>query len=487
MRLAVVQMTANLNHPPLIRRPSSMLVMALCVLSAILYGVWILPNTIFIRNFCLITGALLSLFVIFPNWRILIQRRAIPIALILLLLIWVTIHLFFIGIDHQGQFAEYTKIWKKIALSIPFALGLGLSLLSYANDPVQTRRYWNLIFFGFLLPAITYFVKWFVTLMGQKYGFPVPIFLILDPDHMGSQFGISRAWYVFFCLPVVAISIGLVVTRLKNKTFSFFNSFIYLACIPLTLLIFYIENDRLGTFFGLALIVIAFVSIGIAVIRNRSWLVLLIFLAVIFSSATILWGSFKQNHEWFSLMADFKVAVQVDKYDHWKYNRIKIVGWPKNDLGDTVGPSNYQRIAWLVVGSRFVAERPLGYGLLSLSFGRLCKEKWPDSEMSWSHSAWLDYTLGYGLPGLLLLGAAILLTWSNSKASPTPWLLIGRWALPILSAVFLVKEISSEVFLNAFIFLIVFTSTLSLKVKISSDSRVDDSGGNGKPTPPTNH
>jgi hypothetical protein len=83
--------------------------------------------------------------------------------------------------------------------------------------------------------------------------------------------------------------------------------------------------------------------------------------------------------------------------------------------------------------------------------------------------------------------AAILLTWLNSKASPTPWLLIGRWALPILSAVFLVKEISSEVFLNAFIFLIVFTSTLSLKVKISSDSRVDDSGRNGRPTPPTNH
>ena len=468
MRLAVVQMTANLNHPPLIRRPSSMLVMALCVLSAILYGVWILPNTIFIRNFCLITGALLSLFVIFPNWRILIQRRAIPIALILLLLIWVTIHLFFIGIDHQGQFAEYTKIWKKIALSIPFALGLGLSLLSYANDPVKTRRYWNLIFFGFLLPAITYFVKWFVTLMGQKYGFPVPIFLILDPDHMGSQFGISRAWYVFFCLPVVAISIGLVVTRLKNKTFSFFNSFIYLACIPLTLLIFYIENDRLGTFFGLALIVIAFVSIGIAVIRNRSWLVLLIFLAVIFSSATILWGSFKQNTQWLTLVSDTKVAIQqVDHLDNWRYNRIQMKGYPLNESGQPVSSSNYERISWAIVGARFVAERPLGYGLLSLSFGRLCKEKWPDSEMSWSHSAWLDFTLGYGVPGLLLLAIAIFLTWRNSGKSPAPWFLIGRWSLPMLSAVFLVKEISSEVFINAFIFLIVLASTLSLSVEAS--------------------
>ena len=482
-------MAANLNHHPLeIRRPSSVLVTVLCALSAILYGVWILPNTIFIRSFCLITGAFLSLFVIFPNWRILIQRRAAPIALMALLLIWVSIHLFFIGVDYEGQYAEYTKIWKKIALSIPFALGLGLGLLSYANDPVKTRRYWNIVFIGLLLPAITYFVKWGTTLMGQKYGFAVPIYLILDPNHMGSQMGISRAWYVFFCLPAVAVSIGLVVIRLKNKTFSFFNSFLYLACIPFTLLIFYIENDRLGTFFSLALLLTAFILIGLAVVRNFSWLTLAIFLLAICSSAWILWGSFNQNSQWLSLIADTKVAVQqVDKLDNWRYNRIQAKGYPFNELGQPVSASNYERISWAIVGTRFVVERPLGYGLLSLSFGRLCKEKWPDSEMSWSHSAWLDFTLGYGLPGLLLLVAAILLTWLNSKASPTPWLLIGRWALPILSAVFLVKEISSEVFLNAFIFLIVFTSTLSLKVKISSDSRVDDSGGNGKPTPPTNH
>ena len=241
-----------------------------------------------------------------------------------------------------------------------------------------------------------------------------------------------------------------------------------MACIPLTLLIFYIENDRLGTFFGLALIVIAFVSIGIAVIRNRSWLVLLIFLAVIFSSATILWGSFKQNTQWLTLVSDTKVAIQqVDHLDNWRYNRIQMKGYPLNESGQPVSSSNYERISWAIVGARFVAERPLGYGLLSLSFGRLCKEKWPDSEMSWSHSAWLDFTLGYGVPGLLLLAIAIFLTWRNSGKSPAPWFLIGRWSLPMLSAVFLVKEISSEVFINAFIFLIVLASTLSLSVEAS--------------------
>ena len=73
------------------------LVLVLCVLFSVLYGVWLLPHTVFIRHSCLIIGSLLSLPIIFFNWRIFIQRRAIPILLILLLLVWVTIHLWFIA------------------------------------------------------------------------------------------------------------------------------------------------------------------------------------------------------------------------------------------------------------------------------------------------------------------------------------------------------------------------------------------------------
>lgn len=53
-------------------------------------------------------------------------------------------------------------------------------------------------------------------------------------------------------------------------------------------------------------------------------------------------------------------------------------------------------------------ENPQDCGLLSLSFGAPSKERWPNSEMSWSHSAWLDFTLGYGIPGLMLLLSATL-------------------------------------------------------------------------------
>jgi hypothetical protein len=55
-----------------------------------------------------------------------------------------------------------------------------------------------------------------------------------------------------------------------------------------------------------------------------------------------------------------------------------------------------------------------------------------------------------------------VLSWRNSRKASSPWFLIGLWALPSLAVVLLVKEISSEVFINAFIFLIVLAATLSI-------------------------
>lgn len=440
------------------------LVLTLCWLAAILYGVWILPETVFIRHFCMVAGAIFSLYVIYPNRGLLLQKEAAPIWMIVLLMAWVTFHLFFIGQDFEKQWDEYTRIWKKIAVSTVFAIGLGIALISQAGNQKNTDHYWKIIFLGFLLPTIAYFIKYGVTNLGPKYGFTVPIYLMLDPDHMGSRFGISRAWYVYFCLPAVAISIGLLTTRIKNHTFTFYNGFIYLACTPITALIFYIENDRLGTLFSFLLVLISIILIGFSLARQKALRGLLIFALAIGLSAFILWGSFKQNTQWLTLIADAKVAVQqVDKLDNWMYNRIQQKGYPQNEYGQTVNPSNYERISWAIIGGRFVQENPLGYGLLSLSFGALCKQQWPDSEMSWSHSAWLDFTLGYGIPAFILLGGAVLLAWRNAKHAIKPWRLIGRWGLPILSAVLLVKEISSEVFINALCFLIVFCAALSLK------------------------
>jgi hypothetical protein len=71
-------------------------------------------------------------------------------------------------------------------------------------------------------------------------------------------------------------------------------------------------------------------------------------------------------------------------------------------MGEMVSVGNHELIAWGVAGGEFLLNNPLDYGLIELSFGHLAKERWPESKLHQSHSGWLDFTIGLGLPGITL-------------------------------------------------------------------------------------
>ena len=436
-----------------------LLVLTLCTLFAVLYGVWILPHTVFIRHACMILGAILSLWVIYPNWRLFFQKRALPIWLIALLFIWVTIHLLFIGRDFDTQFFEYKRIWKKIAISSIFAMGLGIAIISQANDAKKTQRYWLIIYLGFLLPTIIYFVKFGVTHYFPQWGYAIPKYLALSPDHMGDTFGVSRAWYVFYCLPALAIGLGRILQLLKNRELGFIGAAPYLLAMPCILLIFYLEQDRLGTVLGFLCILLMIILALKPVLKGVSLMKVLALLISIVLSFFILYKSAENNPAWKGALEDAKTAVQVTQIDNWK-SRNK--GLPLKAAGILVSGSNYERISWAIVGSYLLVQNPLGYGKLSLSFGALAKDRWPDSDLSWTHSALLDFALGYGLPGLFFLSLATILAWFNGEGCPFPWSAVGRWGFGLMTVAFLVKEISFEAPVNTLIFLIVWVSAMSL-------------------------
>jgi hypothetical protein len=449
------------------------LVLTLCMLFAVLWGVWVLPNTVFIRHFCLIAGACFGLYVIWPRRALLLIREAIPIWLIVFLLVWVTLHLFFIGQDYVRQLEEFTKIWKKIAISVPFALGLGLALGSQLSNPKNTQKYWAIIYLGFLLPMAIYFVKWIAALYLPRYGYTIPQFLILSPDHLNNPWAIPRAFYVFFCLPALAIALGQMIYSIQARQFKLRSSIVYLLAIPLTLLIFHIEVDRLGIAYGLISIVAAIFFGFMPMLRRRqmSWRVGAILLILLLVSGYIATKAIQSNSQWKPLIGDAKIAIQVDRFDHWK-NRKK--GYPVNELGATVSASNYERISWALAGPRLLIDEPLGYGLMSLSFSALGKKKWPDSDLSWTHSAWLDFALGYGFPGLLLLAGAAALAYRNSRCLTYPWRALGCWAIPSASLVMVAKEVSSETIMNALIFLIVLIVAITMVKPVAAhQSKLD--------------
>jgi hypothetical protein len=76
---------------------------------------------------------------------------------------------------------------------------------------------------------------------------------------------------------------------------------------------------------------------------------------------------------------------------------------PLTPSGADLEESAYLRAAWSRQAVLAIGEHPLGLGFGRDGFGRALAEKYSFPGMVSSHSGWLDFALGAGLPGLALL------------------------------------------------------------------------------------
>jgi hypothetical protein len=446
------------SEPIGIKPISHAVVLAMCWLFVMLWSVWILPETIFIRNTALILGALCACYVISQNWRILFQKRAISIWLIITLLLWITIHLFFIGHDFESQFKEYRQVWKRVALGSLFAVGLGIGIGSQSNDSKKLKLYWNIVYFGLLCPILIYYFKWISTNYLPAYGFAIPKYLYLTGDHISHPFGISRAVYIFMFVPVMGVAIGGLLLNFKKNNLFCIENIIYAMTIVLTVLMVHLENDRWGSIFVLILLIVGLYSY---LVQRKSIRIAagISILTIIFISSLVIHQTIQKNDQWKTLLADARIAIQVDQFQYWKDTRK---GYPNNSMGVPISDSNYVRLAIPLIGIYLLTHNPLGYGKLSDSMFHLAKERWPDSHISWTHSGFLDFSLGYGIIGFTLLILAVLISCINSNRIATPFKLLGTWLLITQAGVFLVKEVSMEVVISPLIFASILVGSLNL-------------------------
>lgn len=76
---------------------------------------------------------------------------------------------------------------------------------------------------------------------------------------------------------------------------------------------------------------------------------------------------------------------------------------PATPSGAPLEESAYARAAWTHQAVLAIREHPLGLGYGRDGFGRAIAERYGQKGMVSSHSGWLDFALGAGLPGLALL------------------------------------------------------------------------------------
>jgi hypothetical protein len=146
---------------------------------------------------------------------------------------------------------------------------------------------------------------------------------------------------------------------------------------------------------------------------------------IFFGLAILVVGWFSQKHiknnpGWESLFSDIYVSAQIDKYKNWQ-NTSKY-GTPNRNDGEVVKGNTYERVSWAVAGIRLLQIEPLGYGTLR-SFPKQMKAIIPDFGSSpYTHSAWIDIGLAFGLPALFMIFASICIVLVRViRGGGSPW------------------------------------------------------------------
>ena len=437
-----------------------------CICFSVLYAIWALHETILVRHVCLIIGALIGLYEIYIFRRLFFQRKAVPIWLLLSLFIWVTFHLFYLSNDFENQLTEYMGIWKRVFLGALFALGLGVALANANFKPQQGRAIWALIYLGLLAPTVIYIVKYFLTNYGLAQGWTVPNYLRVYNQQL-VPFNLPKANYVCFCVPTLAVALGQNYRNIHLHRWLSMSKIIYLATIPAVFFVFYGENIKNGVIYSILLLVILVAAAFFFDFKKHLAHKLVLTLILMLLIGVFATQSYRVNDSWRTFSADAKIALATDQFTQWKYGGAQ--GYPLNDLGVTVSVTNYERMAWAKEGLKLLLENPLGYGLIQASFGHLAKITWPDSNLTQAHSGWIDLGLGLGIPGLVMVLAALLLAmWQLSSInhhahnSQPPWNLMAYWTLLALLLVWCTTEASQQVFFDSLIFWIALSSGLSL-------------------------
>lgn len=452
----------------------SWIILVQCICFAVMYSIWNHPQTNFLSDACMTIGALLSSYVIYVNHRFFKTKDSIPLWLLVILLAWIIFHLQFLSNDYELQLRELKSIWKRVVIVSIFALGFGMALSKAKTSFI----YWIIFYCGMLMPSIIFLLKYSLSVYASHW--TLPEYLILYPART-SIYYLYKTDYTTLCLPALAISLGALKKNLQNCIFSAPANILYLFGICTALEVFYLGSIKNGMAYSVIFIVI-FIFSAIRIKLNYAresksklecpatwpWKALMILILITFLFATLS-KHVEQNPSWKSLWVDAKIAVQVEQIDKWKYFGAK--GYPLNELGNQVSNTNYERIAWGIVGLKLLKENPYGYGLVYRSFASLSKRSWPDSTLDQSHSAWLDLALGIGIPGLsLVLGAFFMVLFGISsqtslgRMSPQGvfWSTGVTWVFWSILLVWLTSEVSQKAHIIALVFWISLGAGLSI-------------------------
>lgn len=428
--------------------------------------IWVIPNTIALRNGLLVIGALVAIYIVFSEHQIwtYFGKKWFPLLALVSLYCWVLIHFQFFSLDRALEFSELKSLWlRSLAGSL---IALALPICFYRNQRLQ--KYFFLFLFS--TPVINITLYLFACFSSRQ---------VITPQEYVVGFPFKKIETVFFgslAAAVAAANLAYIFSE-KNleKLAKISRVLIWVLGIVICFVSAVISNTKNGILIPLFVVVLLGVYLLVVVLKKRSNRRARVFLAIgllVFSLGAWKIHSHFSTGGWDALIADAKIAVDVENHLEWKTdNAGKVL--PVNEHGDIVSGSTYLRIAWAVVGVQLIDRHPLGYGSINSSFhGLLELEGIDPGKHGQTHSGWVDFGLAYGVPGLILLaGTFLAAVFLSSKAGSLTGLqtfFIAATFLPLS----LIAETTWKQYFEATLFFATYAATL-LIIRRSGLERAD--------------
>jgi hypothetical protein len=433
----------------------------ICI-STVLLAIWSIRDTIALRNVLLVLGALVALFLIKQYLK---QPQKIasnsiwhyaPIILSACTLVWVGIHYLVFSQDSALQLKDLTSTWVRVLMASMIGAATGLVI---KDNPQRSQYLWFGIFCSFAYLLVHYLEAYSQSgaLFMPDYYFTSPFSNKINTVLMGGLF--------------IAAICGASATALTSKYSPLYPRIIYFywaAGVGIILFAYTtIIDTRNGLGVGLILLsawvlYVFFVMLGRQLLTGTlNWKRGILILLPILFIFIFVQQHLQINRGWNNFFEDIAIGFQIDEVPNWQ--NIQKFGYPKTPSGEQVYPNNYERAAWAAAGVRTIQENPLGYGLLEHSLGKMIQKSYPEAVIRSSHSAWVDFGLAFGIPGLALVLGALISAIALAIRSHSPNKLLVVWMALSLLIIFTIAEVSSNHTIEILFFCIALLNTMALE------------------------
>lgn len=179
-------------------------------------------------------------------------------------------------------------------------------------------------------------------------------------------------------------------------------SWIWMAVLfAMCLFTTYVVGTRYGTI-GFLTLIISCSVVGLVAKKKDINLPILIGVGAIIAIGigAFGWAAVKSDARWLTLKETIPVALDTDHQRAWRDASLPM---PLLPSGASAEESAYLRLSWAKEASLAIVHHPLGVGYGRNAFGYAMQIYYPDYASSLHcHSGILNFTVGAGIPGLLL-------------------------------------------------------------------------------------